>query len=61
MRKWWISLTAALAAVSAAGVISGALSGPARADASARPLTLVTVNPQFTSFTCLNASVRWRA
>ena len=56
MRKWWISLTAAIAAVSAAGVISGALSGPARADASARPLTLVTVNPQFTSFTCLNVS-----
>ena len=34
----------------------GALSRPALADASGRPLTLVTVNPQFTSFTCLNAS-----
>jgi hypothetical protein len=37
-------------------MVGGALGAPALADAGARPLTLTQVNPQFTSFTCLNDS-----
>jgi hypothetical protein len=36
--------------------VGGALGAPALADASARPLHLTAVMPQFTSFACLNAS-----
>ena len=49
-------LAAVIPSVIMGTIVGGALRGPALADASARPLTLVTVNPQFTSFTCLNAS-----
>lgn len=37
-------------------MIGGALSGPAVADAAARPLTLTASGLQFSSFTCLNDS-----
>ena len=37
-------------------MVSGALGAPAQADAGARPLHLTAVKPQFTSFTCSNAS-----
>ena len=49
-------LAAVIPSVIMGTIAGGALSGPASADASARPLNLTAVKPQFTSFTCLNAS-----
>jgi hypothetical protein len=49
-------LAAVIPSVIIGTIVGGALSAPALADGGARPLTLTSVQPQFTSFTCLNDS-----
>lgn len=49
-------LAVAIPSVIMGTMVGGALSAPALADTSARPLTLTSVQPQFTSFACLNDS-----
>jgi hypothetical protein len=49
-------LAAVIPSVIMGTMVGGALGAPALADAGAGPLLLTSVKPQFTSFTCLNAS-----
>ena len=47
-------LAAVIPSVIMGTIVGGALSAPALADTGARPLTLTSVQLQFTSFACLN-------
>ena len=47
-------LAAVIPSVIMGTIIGGALGAPALASGGARPLTLTSVQPQFTSFSCLN-------
>ena len=49
-------LAVAIPSVIMGTMVGGALSAPALADTGARPLTLTSIQPQFTSFACLNDS-----
>ena len=49
-------LAAVIPSVIMGTIVGGALSAPALADTGARPLTLTSIQPQFTSFACLNDS-----
>ena len=49
-------LAVAIPSVIMGTMVGGALSAPALADTGARSLTLTSIQPQFTSFACLNDS-----